>query len=249
MTMPPRRASRGRGGPPRKADNRTGSSPAFARAVALRLPDVEESSRRGRTTFSVKGAPFLTLEPGEVAAAGDTRIELGRVNRDEVRSLIEAAWMATAAAPAVTAWKRKRSRVAKVAPVTEDEVRAFMLSLPGVSEGPVWGSLIGFRIFVGEKRKSFARFGPGINNLLPPDDADALLLFYCDHRPALLEDQADRFFITPHYGNPDEPGGVITRLSETSRDDLDELFELIEDAWRHVAPRSLIEQWEAEQGS
>jgi hypothetical protein len=48
-------------------------------------------------------------------------------------------------------------------------------------------------------------------------------------------------FTTAHYGAPDEPGAVITRLSEhRGPDDLAEIAELLEDAWREVAPPDLL---------
>jgi hypothetical protein len=121
--------------------------------------------------------------------------------------------------------------------------------LPGVTEGPIWGKEIGFLIGA-EKRTRFARFGPpvgsGVGNLLPPDDEDALVIFYCSHKPSLLASCPERFFTTPHYGPPDETGGVVTRLIENRGPaELQELAELLEDAWREVAPPELIAQQEA----
>jgi hypothetical protein len=114
-----------------------------------------------------------------------------------------------------------------------------ILALPGAVEGPIWGSSIGFLIGT-EKKTRFARFGPGVGNLLPPDDEDALVILRCDQRPALLAARPDRYFVTPHYGEPDEPGAVITRLSEhRAASDLEELAELLEDAWREVATPEL----------
>jgi hypothetical protein len=119
-----------------------------------------------------------------------------------------------------------------------------VLELPGAVEGPIWGKDLGFLIGT-EKKTRFARFGPPaggrIGNLLPPDDENTFLVFYCPQKPELLASSADRFFTTPHYGPPEEPGGVIVRLTEfRGPAELDELAELIEDAWREVASPDLI---------
>jgi len=81
--------------------------------------------------------------------------------------------------------------------------------------------------------------------LIGPDDDDSFMVFNCDYRHELLTERADRFFVTPHYGDPNEPGTVVTRLSENTVDDLDELADVIEDSWRAVAPAALIAQWDS----
>ena len=63
-------------------------------------------------------------------------------------------------------------------------------------------------------------------------DADTLTIFWCRDRATLLGTQADRFFITPHYGHAGTPGSVLTRLGENGRDHLEHLSELLHDAWR-----------------
>jgi hypothetical protein len=119
-------------------------------------------------------------------------------------------------------------------------------ALPGAHEGPIWGQQLGFRA-TDEKRTRFARFGPPegdrVGNLLPPDDEDALVIFHCEQKPELLASSPDRFFTTPHYGAADEPGGVILRLVEQRGDaEHAEVAELIEDAWRAVAPPERVEE-------
>ena len=119
-------------------------------------------------------------------------------------------------------------------------------ALPDANEGPIWGQDLGFRVG-DEKRTRFARFGPPegskIGNLLPPDDENTLVILHCETKPALLASCAERFFTTPHYGSPDEPGGVMTRLAENrGKQDLAQLAELLEAAWRHVAsPEQIAE--------
>jgi len=167
-----------------------------------------------------------------------------------VRAQIEDAWAEYAPKRVVTAYRAARTRRARKPAPTQDDIRQVILELPGANEGPIWGKDLGFLIGT-EKKTRFARFGPPaggrVGNLLPPDDVDSVVVFYCPQKPELLASSADRFFTTPHYGSPDEPGGVIVRLSEfRGREELAELAELREDAWREVAPPELIEQRERE---
>ena len=69
---------------------------------------------------------------------------------------------------------------------------------------------------------------------------DALVLRVTDlgEREALLQGQPDTFFSTPHYdGYP----YVLVRLEKV---DSAELAELLEDAWRVRAPKSLVKQYD-----
>jgi hypothetical protein len=239
------------GGPPRKVDHRTGSSAAFASAIANRLPDVSASTRRGVTSFAVDGHVFLTVDRTNDAATvhtadEDADLELRRAGRDVIRAQIEGAWADFAPKKRVIAYRAARTRRSKLPPITQADVRRVILELPGATEGPIWGRDLGFLIGT-EKRTRFARFGPPeggrVGNLLPPDDENTLVVFYCPHKPELLASSADRYFTTPHYGSPDEPGGVIVRLGEhRGPDELAELAELVEDAWREVATPDLIAQ-------
>ena len=244
-------------GAPRKVDHRTGSNRAFASAIASRLPDATATTRRGVTSFAVDDHTFLTVHTATGEATvhtpdEDTELELGRAGRDDVREQIESAWAAYAPRKRVTAHQAARTRRAKLPPITQDDIRRLILELPGATEGPIWGRDLGFLIG-NEKRTRFARFGPPaggrVGNLLPPDDDNTLVVFYCPQKPELLASCADRYFTTPHYGSPDEPGGVIVRLSEQrGPNELAELAELVEDAWREVASPNLIDQRERERG-
>jgi predicted DNA-binding transcriptional regulator YafY len=232
-----------RWGPPRKAEDVTGTSPAFAVAVATALPGATSADRRGRIACAVSEATFLTVDDTH-AVVGDDRFVLGRIGRDDLRGAIEDAWRAVAPKRAVTAWARRRAAWEALPPLTHDDVRRVVLSFPAANEGPIWGTDVGFRIGP-EKKGRFARFGPPVGNhvgnLLAPDDVDTLVLFACEQKPELLASRADRWFTTAHYGPPDEPGGVITRLAEwRGEDDLGELAEVIEDAWRGVASPALL---------
>ena len=248
------RSSR-RSGPPRRAERCTGSSPLFVRAVSLSLPGVTEATRRVGRTFSVSEETFLVIEPdGSVRIRntdGPEQILLpSHVGRDELRVRIEDAWAGFASvSQRRTRNSRERKRMALSA-MTPDDIRGVVLALPGVVEGPIWGQEPGFLIGT-EKKTRFARFGPPegarVGNLLPPDDADTLVILHCPQKPTLLASCPERYFTTPHYGPLDEPGGVITRLAENRGPaELQELGELLEDAWREVASPDLIAAHEAE---
>ena len=244
--------SRGRFGPPRKAEHRTGASAGFARAIAASLPGVEARTDRGETTFSVESEAFLSVEDDDSAivwSASDPeeRLALLSIGRDDVRARIERAWESYAPKALATRYRTKRARWQRQNAVGCDDIRHIVSSLPGANEGPIWGQDLGFRVG-DEKRTRFARFGPPegskVGNLLPPDDENTLVIFHCEAKPALLASCAERFFTTPHYGSVDEPGGIITRLCENrGKDDLAELAELLEDAWRRVAsPEQIAER-------
>jgi hypothetical protein len=251
--MPAARAvSSRRWGPPRKVEDVTGTSPAFAAAVASALPGATSTTRRARTTYAVGDDVFVAVDDTH-AIVGDDELGLGRIGRDDLRAAIESAWKAVAPKRTVTAWTRRRAAWEALRPVTHDDVRRVVLSLPGANEGPIWGTDVGFRIGP-EKKGRFARFGPPVGghvgNLLEPDDEDTLVLFVCEQKPDLLASRADRWFTTAHYGPLDEPGGVITRLSEwRGEEELAELAEVVEDAWRGVASPALLAQFEGTSSS
>jgi len=247
------RRPRGQWGAPRKAEHRTGASAAFARAVASSLPGVEHVRDRDETSFSIEEQVFLSVEAADTAlvwaeSEPEERLSLLEIGRDEARARIEHAWETYAPRDVAVAHRRKRARWKRQPAVTCDDIRHVILALPGANEGPIWGTDLGFRVG-DEKRTRFARFGPPdggrIGNLRAPDDENALVIFHCKTKPELLATRADRFFTTPHYGSPDQPGGIITRLCESrGKSELAELAKLLEEAWRGVAGPERIEEHE-----
>ena len=129
-----------------------------------------------------------------------------------------------------------------MAALRPDDVRADGGRAPGSERGSDLGQAA--RVPRHRREEDPVRgFGPPegdrVGNLLPPDDEDALVIFSCDQKPELLASSADRFFTTPHYGPVDEPGGIILRLAEQRGEaEHAEVAELLEDAWREVAPPS-----------
>jgi hypothetical protein len=222
--------------------------------VASALAGVAPVNRRGGTTYAVEGAPFLALDDESAVvhpgSDGEHEFRFLAVGRDDLRAAIEDAWAAVAPKRAVTAHRKARQKWLSQPALTEGEIRGFVRTLPGATEGPIWGTDVGFRVG-DEKRTRFARFGPPegsrVGNLLPPDDEHTLVIFHCEQKPELLASSPDRYFTTPHYGAADEPGGIILRLAEhRGPDALAEVAELLEDAWREVAPPELVARYDAD---
>ena len=109
--------------------------------------------------------------------------------------------------------------------VTVRTTRSLLLALPGVEEGPCYGTP-GFRV----RRKFLARLR----------DGDQTLVVKCgfDERDFRMQADPDTFFTTGHYR------GYPTVLVRLSRVDVTDLRALLEHAWRLLAPRRLLAQYD-----
>jgi hypothetical protein len=107
-----------------------------------------------------------------------------------------------------------------------DGVRAILLALPGVEEGPCYGTP-GFRV----RGKLLARLR---------EDGDSLVVKVpFEEREFLMQSDPETFYITDHYRNYP---AVLVRLS---RVEPALLGELLEDAWRAAAPKRLAAEYDA----
>jgi hypothetical protein len=109
--------------------------------------------------------------------------------------------------------------------VTLDVVREIVRALPGVDEGLSYGTPA-FRV----RKKLLAR-------LL--EDGDSMVLktdFF--QRETLMELQPETFYLTEHYMNYPL---VLVRLSRVRRE---QLANLLETAWRPLAPKGLVELYD-----
>ena len=111
--------------------------------------------------------------------------------------------------------------------VTEDDIRMIALSLPATTERPSYGTP-GFRV----KDKLFARIR---------EEGD-LMVYVADEgeKLAMIESEPDKFFTTPHY---DGYASVLVRFGGV---DVDELAELLTEAWRLRAPAKLLAAFDAD---
>jgi hypothetical protein len=112
--------------------------------------------------------------------------------------------------------------------VTEEDIRRVALSLPGSVEKP-YNHLPSFRV----RGTLFLRI-----HELP--DAFFVRCADLEERDELLEAEPGAFFITPHYGSYP---AVLVRLN---RIDLDEMTELVTEAWRLCAPKRMLAAYDAE---
>jgi hypothetical protein len=125
--------------------------------------------------------------------------------------------------------------------VTFADIRQLALALPEVVEGTFARTSTSFKI---RERYGFARFGAPISGLDTADADDTLVIRLPEgQRDALLTTFPDRFFITPHYQTG---GAVLVRLRSLQRADLDEIADLLEDAWRRFAPKRLVASYDSE---
>ncbi len=76
--------------------------------------------------------------------------------------------------------------------------------------------------------------------MAPGNEEFVIVRIDLDRREHLLELNPEVFFVTPHYKSY---SGVIVRLSTV---DQKQLRNLLVDAWRHVAPKRLVRDWDAE---
>ena len=103
---------------------------------------------------------------------------------------------------------------------TDADVRRIALSLPGVEEHPSYGGMPAYR--VGKKNFAYIR-----------EDREVVTVYVSDldEKAALLASEPDKFFSTPHH---DPYPVVLVRCPAVA---VDELRELLTDAWRLKAPK------------
>ena len=105
---------------------------------------------------------------------------------------------------------------------TEEDVRRIALSLPETTERPSYGTP-GFRV----ADRLFARLR---------EDGESLVVWVADEgeKQALVQSEPDKYFTTAHYdGHP----SVLVRWA---RVELEELTELLTEAWRLRAPLRVL---------
>lgn len=125
----------------------------------------------------------------------------------------------------------------------QQDVRRIALSLPGTSESE---DDFGFSVQSGSKQKGFAwswkeRVEPK-RPRVARDDVIAVRVIDLADKEALLASHPDALFTEPHYnGFP----AVLVALPAIA---VEELTELIVDAWRCMAPRALVQEYERAAG-
>ena len=122
---------------------------------------------------------------------------------------------------------------------TQEDVRRIALALPETTEGT---DGFGFSVRNGTKDKGFAwvwmkRIEPK-KPRVPQPDVLAVRVANNQEKETLIAADPDKFFTEPHYnGFP----AVLVRLAAIEPD---ELSELLTDAWRTLAPKALVRDFD-----
>ena len=124
-------------------------------------------------------------------------------------------------------------------PATLDDVRRIALSLPETEEGTSWGMTVWKvkgKLFAWERPLRNADLA-ALGEAAPAGPVAALRVEHMIAREALLADPSGAFFTTPHFD------GQPIVLVALDRVDLDELEELIVEAWLDRAPKRLADAY------
>lgn len=123
-----------------------------------------------------------------------------------------------------------------------DDVRRIALSLPGATEGESYSVQTAFSVLNKGKSKGFAwvwleRIDPK-KGRTPNPSVIAIRTASLDDKESLLMQDPDNLFTEQHYnGYP----AVLVRLANI---DMADLEELITDAWRCMAPKELVTEFD-----
>ena len=127
---------------------------------------------------------------------------------------------------------------------TWDDVRSLVAALPDTDEHASYGGHPAWRVhgkgFVWDRPLGVADRN-ALADAAPGEDEPVLGVRVADEgvKAALLAQDEAVFFTTPHFdGYP----AVLVRLERIA---VDELAELVEDAWRERAPRRLVAERDA----
>ncbi len=118
---------------------------------------------------------------------------------------------------------------------TWETVCAILRELPGTAEDPPDGMpAVRFD-------RTLIAYMPETERSRPPqfgDDEVLVIRTEFDERAALIHEDPDTFAVTPHY---EGYRGVLVRLANVPED---QLRELLIDAWRLVAPKRVVREFE-----
>jgi len=128
---------------------------------------------------------------------------------------------------------------------TINDVHALARSMPGSTIAP--GGATVYQV----SRKSFLFFRNPRPDAFDPETGerhdDVIVFWVADEtvKAELLADDSLPFFTTPHFdGHP----SVLLRGSRVGELDVDQLAEVVYDAWLARAPKRAAKQWLAERG-
>jgi hypothetical protein len=114
-------------------------------------------------------------------------------------------------------------------PLTLEDLRAFLLALPGVEEGTAYG------------HPAFRVKGRQLLGLKVEEGAAGLRVGF-DERDLLLEADPETFYVTDHYRS------YPTVLIRIAKVDPEQFRRMIVRRWREVAPKALVKAFDAQNG-
>ena len=131
-------------------------------------------------------------------------------------------------------------------PATPDDVDVICASLPETELGTSWGDVPTWKVPAGEKGKGFLLYRKPHRSAVDPDTGelydDLLVIMVPDAgaKAALVEDPATPFFTIDHFRGFN---AVLVQQSQLGELDLDELREVITEAWAVKAPKRLVRSY------
>lgn len=126
-----------------------------------------------------------------------------------------------------------------------EDVDEICASLPETELGTSWGDRPTWKVPRGPKGKGFLLYRAPHSTAVDPETGemwDDLVVIWTPtaiEKQALVEDPDLPFFTIDHFRSAD---AVLVRLSRLGEMDVDELREIITDAWAKRAPRALVRE-------
>jgi hypothetical protein len=134
-------------------------------------------------------------------------------------------------------------------PARPDDVDEICAALPSTELGTTWGDVPTWKVPAGEKGRGFVLYRHPHPTAVDPETGelydDLLVIRTADaaDKAALVEDDSTPFFTIDHFRNFNAVLVQQSRLAELS---LDELTEVITEAWLAVAPKRLAKEFLAD---
>lgn len=131
-------------------------------------------------------------------------------------------------------------------PATPEDVDAICGSLPDTELGISWGDRPTWKVPAGAKGKGFVLYRAPHKTAVDPDTGemyDDLVVIQTPtaaEKEALVADPATPFFTIDHFTGYN---AVLVQLSRLGEITVDELREVIEDAWASKAPKRLVREY------
>ena len=131
-------------------------------------------------------------------------------------------------------------------PATPDDIDAICASLPETELGITWGDRPTWIVPRGDKGKGFVLYRAPNKTAVDPDtgemydDLIVILTPTTAEKNALVDDPHTPFFTIDHFRSFD---AVLVQQSRLGELDVDELREVITDAWAKRAPKRLLKDY------